>query len=125
MSKKTIKEETVEIEISPEKQASSFMGNKERKFLNHEKDIYYHVRCSSLILTDELDGGLTPGCHRMVGITAGGKSSCALDFMYYFLREPKRRGVYFRCEGRLSPKMRERSGISFCGQPLDWKDQTC
>jgi RecA/RadA recombinase len=40
---------------------------------------------------------------------------------------PNSRAVYFKCEGRLTPEMRERCGVDFVhtADPESWKDGTC
>ena len=58
-----------------------------------------------------------------MGITAGGKTSCALDFMFNFLKMDKsNRGIYFKCEGRLSPEVKARSGIEFTTDAEKWNN---
>jgi intein/homing endonuclease len=53
-------------------------------------------------------------------------TSSALSFMKNFLDEPeKRRGLYIKAEGRLSPQMRERSGVKFVFDTEEWIDGTC
>jgi RecA/RadA recombinase len=100
-------------------------GNKEN-VLNFEETLYYKTRSSSLTLTARMGGGLPAGAARSVGITAGGKSSCTLDFMYQFLKSGKNRfGFYVDAEGRLSPEVRERSGIRFVLDPALWEEGTC
>lgn len=106
---------------------SILKANKEDHY-NFENTIYYRVPSSSMLLNMELGGGIVPGCVRLTGTTAGGKSSCALDFMSNFLKENSdknlRRGVYFKCEGRLSEEMKLRSGIKFVSNQEEWENGT-
>jgi RecA/RadA recombinase len=112
--------------ISPEQQIASFLKENKSDHYNFEEDHYYKVTSSSLMLASAMDGGISPGAHRATGITTGGKTSCTLDFMYHFLKGGSgRRAVYVKAEGRLSPEMKLRSGISFVNTAEDWKDGTC
>lgn len=111
--------------LSPAAQAKIFMHASKDEVYNFEKDSYYKVRSSSLILNDGIGGGITPGAHRFIGINSGGKTSCSLDFMLWFLKTSGRRGVFFKCEGRLSPEVQARSGIKFVTNPEEWADDTC
>lgn len=93
---------------------------------NFEEDNYYKVPCSSLIVNSVMAGGLSTGAHRYLGCSSGGKTSCALDFMFnFFKRGTGHRGIYVKSEGRLSPEVKERSGIIFTTDPLEWNDNTC
>ena len=130
MAKKNKEAEAEEIEESktPQSVLSSFLkSSKTGDHYNFEKDNEYKVACSSLILTSHLEGGISNGAHRFLGLSGGGKSSCALDFMYHFLQDKtrKRKGVYIKSEGRLSENVRNRSGISFCKDAESWKDGYC
>lgn len=114
--------------LTPQQQALAFLKDKKYKddHYNFEEDNYYKIPNSSLILNIETGGGLPVGAHRAIGITSGGKTSCSLDYMFNFLKSGEnRRGVYFKCEGRLSPEMQLRSGIKFTTNPEEWKDNTC
>lgn len=109
--------------ITPQQQALSYLKSTKDDHYNFEADNYYKVPSSSLNLNLELSSGLPVGAHRFIGINAGGKTSCALDFMFNFLKMNKNnRGVYFKCEGRLSPEMQERSGINFTLDPNKWEN---
>lgn len=125
MAKEDKKEESL---ISPQEQASAFFKQKERKnqHFNFEKTHDYKVRCSSLKQTINMEGGLNPGAHRFMGVAESGKTSCALDFMYNFLKQKKklRRGVYIKSEGRLSDNVIQRSGVKFVFTPEEWVDGT-
>lgn len=127
MAKIKTDEEQVE-SLTPQKQALAFLKDKvySKDHYNFEPDNYYKVPSSSLNLTLELNGGLPVGAHRATGINSGGKTSCSLDFMKNFLKINKtNRGIFFKCEGRLSPDVRERSGINFTSDPDKWTDGTC
>ncbi len=106
---------------------SILKANKQDHY-NFEDTIYYKVPSSSMLLNMELGGGIVPGCLRLTGSTAGGKTSCALDFLSNFLSKASendfRRGVYFKCEGRLSEEMKLRSGIKFVFNHDEWENGT-
>jgi RecA/RadA recombinase len=111
--------------ITPQKQALAFLKANKDDHYNFEESNYYKVPSSSLNLNLELGGGIPVGAHRAIGINSGGKTSCSLDFMFNFLKLNKtNRGVYFKCEGRLSPDMQSRSGINFTTDPEKW-DNNC
>ncbi len=121
------KEETKQ---SPQEALAAFLKETKEDHYNFEPDNDYFVPCSSLQLTSALAGGLTPGAHRFVGLASGGKTSCALDFMYHFLKTPsptgkERRGCYIKSEGRLSQQMQDRSGIKFVKTAEEWLPGTC
>lgn len=95
---------------------------------NFEETIYYKTPSSSAIMNAEMDGGLEPGAHRFIGVPSGGKTSAALDYMKNFLVNEKLglvKGLYFRCEGKLSPKIQKRSGIKFVEDVKLWEPGTC
>lgn len=127
MAKDKTKEiENQEEEVGPESQALAYLKANKADHYNFEEDNYYKVPSSSLSLNLELGGGLPVGAHRAIGITSGGKTSCSLDLMFNFLKLGKdKRGVYFKCEGRLSPEMQARSGIKFTTDPTEWSTGTC
>jgi RecA/RadA recombinase len=105
-----------------------FKANKTDHY-NFEEEIHYRVPSSSMILNSHLKGGISPGVSRFTGATSGGKSSSALDFMKNFLKvssdKELRKGIYFRCEGRLSPEMKERCGVKFVTDADLWENGTC
>jgi len=109
--------------ITPSQQVSAFLKEHKGEHYNFEEDNYYKVPSSSLNLNLELASGIPPGAHRFIGITAGGKTSCSLDFMLNFLKLDKtNRAVYFKSEGRLSPEVQARSGIEFTLDPEKWNN---
>jgi hypothetical protein len=124
-----VKKEKIEKEdevVDSSKQLSSFLNKHKEDHYNFEETHNYKTPCSSLLLTTVLAGGLGPGAHRFLGLASGGKSSCALDFMYHFLKEGgKRRGVYIKSEGRLGEEIQKRSGVKFVTSPEDFEDGTC
>ena len=113
--------------INPAQQAMSYLKANKTDHYNFEETVTDFTRSSSLGLTGTMEGGIQPGAHRAVGITTGGKTSCTLDFMYHFLKNSAKgkRGVYVRAEGRLSPDVMARSGITFVTDPEQWVDGTC
>jgi RecA/RadA recombinase len=73
-----------------------------------------------------MGGGFGPGLHRFCGINEGGKTSQALEVMRNFLNTvPNSKGFYIKAEGRLSPEMKERSGVKFTTSAEDWNTGTC
>ncbi len=128
MAKASPKKETeaAEDQVSPESQLGSYLKDTKTDHYNFEEDNEYRVRASSLSMTAAMDGGISPGAHRALGITAGGKTSCTLDLMYHHLKRGKGyRGIYVKCEGRLSGDMKDRTGITFTTDATEWKDGTC
>lgn len=124
------KKEEAEGAAPAESVLASFLKEKKEDHYNFEESHNYRVPSSSLLLTSALGGGLSPGMHRFVGLTAGGKTSCSLDFMANFLKTPSpkgcsRRGVYIKAEGRLSENVAKRTGITFVYTPEEWVDGTC
>lgn len=125
MAKKEKEIKTEETGANPQIQAMAYLKENKNDHYNFEEDNYYKVPNSSLNLNLEIGGGLPVGAHRAVGINSGGKTSCTLDFMLNFLRmDKKNKGIYFKCEGRLSPEIQERSGIQFTSDPEKW-DNNC
>lgn len=129
MAKNTQQDDEKKEVITPQKQLDALLKETKEDHYNFEPDHSYSVPCSSLLMTATLGGGLSPGAHRFVGLSAGGKSSCVLDFMLHFLRPQKgrnpRRGVYIKAEGRLSEKTKVRSGVKFVTKSSEWEDGTC
>lgn len=121
---KTEKEKKDQITVSDEIEA--YLKSHKSEHLNFEKEVFYRVSTGSLLLDIEIGGGITPGLHRFCGAPEGGKTSASLEVMKNFL-EPvkKRKGVYFKAEGRLPPEMKDRSGVKFVTDPKEWVDGTC
>lgn len=112
--------------VSPKEQLGSILKNKKEDHYNFEEEVKYTVPSSSLILTSEMRGGLRPGSHRFLGNSSSGKSSCALDFMFHFLKLGTGcMGVYFDAEGRLNDEIKKRSGIKFTEDYESWEDNSC
>ena len=127
------KDEETEEESSlseAQKHLKTLFKDKKDDHYNFEDTIYYKVPSSSMTMNAEMGGGMEPGAHRFIGAPAGGKTSAALDYMKHFLGKKTksgndRRGIYFRCEGRLSPNMQARSGVTFVTKEEDWLPGTC
>lgn len=99
--------------------------NKEHHY-NFEDEVNYKVSTGSLKVDIETGGGLGPGIHRFCGPKECGKTSEALTILNNFLIEiPNSKGVLIKAEGRLTPEMKERSGIKFVYDPKEWKVGTC
>lgn len=89
-----------------------FLKDKKETHYNFEKTEDYCISSGSLKLDIEMGGGIRPGIIRATGVSEGGKTSCGLVFAKNFQKTVKNGFViYFKSEGRLSPKMIERSGI--------------
>lgn len=105
---------------------SKFLKDNKADHYNFEEDFYYKVSTGSLLLDSQMDGGLNPGLHRFCGINEGGKTSEALEVMKNFLLTiPNSKGFYIKAEGRLSPDMKERSGVNFVFSAEEWVEGTC
>ncbi len=112
--------------VSPEDILVSYLKEKEQEHYNFEPEINYKVSTGSLLLDIETGGGLGPGLHRFCGINEGGKTSQSLEIMRNFLTSVENsRAVLFKAEGRLSPEMKNRTGINFCTDASEWQDGTC
>lgn len=112
--------------VSPEDILVSYLKEKEEEHYNFEPEINYKVSTGSLLLDIETGGGLGPGLHRFCGINEGGKTSQSLEIMRNFLSSVENsRAVLFKAEGRLSPEMKNRTGISFRTDASEWQDGTC
>lgn len=108
------------------KMLENFLKANKEDHYNFEEEIDYKVSSGSLQLDLQLGGGFGPGLHRFVGINEGGKTSESLEVMKNFLNDlPNTKAVYFKAEGRLSPEMKERSGVKFVYNAEDWKEGTC
>ncbi|MBC8395266.1 MAG: hypothetical protein H8E05_01095 [Bacteroidetes bacterium] len=104
----------------------SFLKQRESEHYNFSDEIYYRISTGSLLLDIHTGGGLMPGLHRFVGMNEGGKTSEAFEVMKNFLNDmPNTRAVYFQAEGRLSPDMQKRTGISFTSDASEWDDGVC
>jgi len=104
----------------------NFLKTNKEDHYNFEDDTDYKISSGSLQFDLQLGGGFGPGLHRFTGMNEGGKTSEALEVMKNFLITNRNsKGVYIKAEGRLSPEMRERSGIRFVFKAEDWLDGTC
>lgn len=122
---KEIKDDEDKI-LTPQEQAAALLKNNKVDHYNYEEDNFYKVPCSSLIANSIMDGGLSSGAHRLIGTSFGGKSSCALDFLFNFFKiGPNHRGIYVKSEGRLGPEIQARSGVKFTNKIEEWEDGTC
>lgn len=120
------KEKTEKQDLSSKDVLSSLMAVNKDFHFNTEPEIDYTVSSGSLNLDLYLDGGFGPGVHRFCGVTEGGKTSEALEVVKNFLATiPDSKGVLIKAEGRLTPKMRLRSGIKFVFDAKDWDIGTC
>mgnify|MGYP003115294196 FL=1 len=105
------KKKTVET-FNPVDQITDYLEAHKKEHLNFDEETNYIISSGSLLLDNEMAGGLRPSIIRASGVSEGGKTSCALAFAKNF-QETVENGmvVYFKAEGRLSPEMLERSGL--------------
>jgi len=106
MAKKKIDDGT------PLGQIQAYLNDHKNDHYNFEEEHTYTVSSGSLLLDIEMGGGIRPGIVRATGVSEGGKTSCALSFARNFQKEDKHMVIYIKAEGRLSPDMIERSGVS-------------
>ena len=125
MGRKPKQKEEQEV-ITPEQVMSEYLKEKKESHYNFEEEIDYKVSTGSLNLDIETGGGLGPGLHRFCGINEGGKTSEALEVCKNFLKSiPNSRAILIKAEGRLSPEMKSRSGVSFVSDADEWTEGTC
>ena len=98
--------------FNPVDQIQSYLKDHKDEHFNFEEAPSYVVSSGSLLLDNEMSGGLRPGVIRDSGISEGGKTSNALSFARNFQKTlDKGMVVYIKSEGRLSPDMIARSGV--------------
>lgn len=96
-------------------------SNKDHHFNFQESCPTYFVSSGSLILDQYLGGGFSSGLLRFCGASEGGKTSEALLVMHNMLKTvDNSKGLYIKAEGRLSPQVVERSGLTFVSDPDEW-----
>ena len=112
------KKKTVET-FNPVDQITDYLEAHKKEHLNFDEETSYIVSSGSLLLDNEMAGGLRPSIIRASGVSEGGKTSCALAFAKSF-QETVENGMvgYFKAEGRLSAEMLERSGLDVCEKKL-------
>ena len=104
----------------------SFLKQRKDEHYNFCEEVYYRISTGSLLLDIHTGGGLMPGLHRFCGMNEGGKTSEAFQIMKHFLKDtPNSRAVYFQAEGRLTPDMKERTGVDFVYDAEEWNDGSC
>lgn len=134
---KSVKD-TEEPKITPESILGGELSRNKDSHLNYEDEVYYKVSTGSLNMDIETAGGVNPGVFVVSGPYESGKTSFTLACMKNMLDTvPNSRALYVKAEGRLSPEMRDRSGLRFVfgkwikqdGKDVfdvsDWKDGTC
>lgn len=107
--------------------AANFLKQHPEDHLNYADPCkHYRVSTGSLELDAALNGGMGPGIHRFGGSSEGGKTSCAFTCGANFLKTvPRSKMLYIKAEGRLGDRIREKSGIKFVTNPLEWAEGTC
>lgn len=104
---------------------SSFLNENKKDHFNFLEEKYFKISSGSLLLDSVLDGGFTPGLHRFVGFTSGGKTSEAMQVLKNFLSSINgSKGIYFSAEGRLNENVKNRSGLKFVNDPNLWDEGT-
>lgn len=102
-------------QLTPEDIIKSYLDKNDEEGINEfEKSANndYLVSTGSLKFDQKVGGGLGPGIIRFVGPTESGKTSEALEIAKNFLNLHKNsKVIYFKCEGRLSQKILDRSGV--------------
>lgn len=121
MARPKKEEEQKDIGRTDKDMLSSFLDNNKGDHFNFLEEKYFKVSSGSLILDSVLGGGFTPGLHRFVGFTSGGKTSEALQVVKNFLSTVDgSKGIYFSAEGRLNEDVKRRSGLKFVSDPKKW-----
>jgi len=122
-------EEKEEKTLTSQQQLDSFLKKNKQFHYNYEKSHEYKISSGSLLFDYYLDGGIGPGLHRVCGVFESGKSSATLGFLLnylnFFPKGEKRKGLLVKAEGRLSKEMQERSGIKFVWNAEEWIEGTC
>lgn len=125
---KIAKEKKDEKSLSSEDVAAQLLSGHKEDHLNFEEEIFYKVSSGSFLFDKFLGGGFGPGLHRFGGeAPETGKTSASLEALRNHLNSPDYdgRGVYFKAEGRLSPEMIKRSGVTFVWKADEWITGTC
>jgi len=97
---------------APTDQIQAYLEQHKNDHYNFEEEHFYSVSSGSLLLDIEMGGGIRPGVVRATGVSEGGKTSCALAFARNFQKEDNSMVIFIKAEGRLSPDMIKRSGVS-------------
>ena len=123
---KVKKEEEEYVDVAKDFSKKFFKANKDFH-LNYETAAEdYFVSSGSILVDSRIGGGFQSGLLRFCGCNEGGKTSEALEIIRNALETvPQGRGLYIKAEGRLSPKIQERSGVNFVFDPDQWEDGTC
>jgi RecA/RadA recombinase len=109
---------------SAEGQLTKFLNANKTEHFNYVDDVNYAVSTGSLSLDAEL-GLLGPSLVRLVGPSSSGKTSFAFNVTKeFFATVPHSRAVYIKAEGKLSPELQERTGLTFVKDPEQWRDHT-
>jgi RecA/RadA recombinase len=108
--------------LTPEELLTQTLKDNKTDHYNFHNTTYYEISQGSLLL-DLHVGKITPGVIRHVGVSRGGKTSQMLEDLKQFLKAmPDGRGFWVLAEGRLSEKIKKRSGLKFVYNPEDWVD---
>jgi len=123
-STKPVKTTESEPVKTAEGQLTKFLNANKAEHFNFVDDVNYAVSTGSLNLDTEL-GKFSPSLIRLVGPSSAGKTSFAFNVTKeFFATVPNSRAVYIKAEGKLSPELQERTGLTFVKDPEQWKDKT-
>lgn len=122
---KANKNETQEKIPSTNDFAESFFSEHEEDLFNHIEPINKVITSGSLTL-DQYVKVRSGGVVRLVAKTPeSGKTSQAFVYADQYMKTmPKSKTVYVMAEGRLSPELRNRTGLEFVFHPKFWKHGT-
>lgn len=122
--KKTKEEKKI---ITSQDQLKTFLKDNADDHYNGEVESVFNISTGSVIFDSELGGALeVPGIVRMSGVSGGGKTSESLLLMKNFLEGvPNSKSLVVKAEGRLSSKVKEKSGVTFVDTPEEWVTGTC
>lgn len=99
-----------------------FLKENKGEHFNFVVPTTYKISTGSIELDEAMDGGFSPGIHRLCGTSEGGKSSLALIVANNFLQTvDNSRVILIKAEGRLSDKAKIRAGLEFTEDPVHWK----
>lgn len=101
--------------------AESFFKDHSEALFNHIQPLNRFISSGSLIL-DQYVKARSGGVIRLVAKTPeSGKSSQSFVYAENFMKTmPKSKTAYVMAEGRLSPELRARTGLTFVYHPRDW-----
>lgn len=108
-------------------QLEAFMSANPKGHYNNEPDYNYKVSSGSLNLDLAMRGGPQAGIIRLVGLSEGGKSSCALAFVKNFFKlHENSRAILIPSEGNRIENLALSMGeLTVTKSAAAWKNHTC